>query len=143
VPPFRWRRSARTDLDATFAGMELAPLNPEFPGVVLMAVLLSVKRLENFEVYDRQGNKLGAIDDLMLDVDAAKVRYAVLAAKFGIASSARTFAVPLRALRLDTENECFVLDVDRDRLESADGFDAAAPPVQPDPLFAQAAQARG
>jgi sporulation protein YlmC with PRC-barrel domain len=108
-----------------------------------MAVLLSVQRLENFEVYDRQGNKLGVIDDLMLDVDAAKVRYAVLAAKSGIASATKTFAVPLKALRLDTENECFVLDVDRDRLANADGFDAAAPPVQPDPLFAEAADARG
>jgi sporulation protein YlmC with PRC-barrel domain len=107
-----------------------------------MAVLLSVQRLENFEVYDPQGNKLGVIDDLMLDVDAAKVRYAVLAAKSGIASS-KTFAVPLKALRLDTENECFILDVDRDRLDHADGFDAAAPPAQPDPLFARAAESRG
>jgi sporulation protein YlmC with PRC-barrel domain len=108
-----------------------------------MAVLLSVQRLEDFEVYDPQGNRLGVIDDLMLDVDAAKVRYAVLAAKFGIASRSKTFAVPLEALHLDTENECFVLDVDRDRLEHADGFDAAAPPPQPDPLFAQATKARG
>jgi sporulation protein YlmC with PRC-barrel domain len=129
-------------LEATFAGIELAPLIPTLPGVVLMAVLLSVQRLENYEVYDRQGNKLGVIDDLMLDVDAAKVRYAVLAAKSGLAST-KTFAVPLKALVLDTENECFVLDVDRDRLARADGFDAAAPPVQPDPLFAQAANARG
>jgi sporulation protein YlmC with PRC-barrel domain len=127
--------------DAAITGMELAPLIPASSGVVLMAVLLSVQRLETFEVYDRQGNKLGVIDDLMLDVDAAKVRYAVLAAKSGVAST-KTFAVPLKALRLDTENECFVLDVDRDRLERADGFDAAAPPVQPDPLFAQAADAR-
>ena len=104
-----------------------------------MAVLLSVQRLENFEVYDRQGNKLGVIDDLMLDVDAAKVRYAVLAAKSGIGSPRKTFAVPLAALHLDTENECFVLDVDGEQLAHADGFDAAAPPPQPDPLFAQSA----
>jgi sporulation protein YlmC with PRC-barrel domain len=107
-----------------------------------MAVLLSVQRLENFEVYDRQGNKLGVIDDLMLDVDAAKVRYAVLAAKSGIGSG-KAFAVPLSALHLDTENECFVLDVDQDRLAQAEGFDAATPPPQPDPLFAQTPEARG
>jgi sporulation protein YlmC with PRC-barrel domain len=107
-----------------------------------MAVLLSVQRLEDFEVYDRLGNKLGVIDDLMLDVDAAKVRYAVLAAKSGIGAASKTFAVPLSALHLDTENECFVLDVERDRLASAEGFDAATPPPQPDPLFARAADAR-
>jgi sporulation protein YlmC with PRC-barrel domain len=98
----------------------------------MSAILLSVKRLANYEVYDRQGDKLGVLDDLMLDDDCAKVRYAVLACKsFG--HSKKLFAVPLAALRLDTENECFMLDVDRETLSQSPGFDSDSPPAAPDP----------
>jgi sporulation protein YlmC with PRC-barrel domain len=103
----------------------------------MSAILLSVQGLAKYEVYDRQGNKLGAIDDLMLDIDGAKVRYAVLASKSSFGLSKKSFAVPLTALKLDTENECFVLDVDRETLDQQPGFEPDSPPESPDPLFAR------
>ena len=104
----------------------------------MSAVLLSLKDLAHYEVYDRRGDKLGVIEDLMLDVDAAKVRYAVLASKSSLGLSKKTFAVPLAALKLDTENECFMLDVERAALDRAPGFRQESPPDVPDPLFAAA-----
>jgi sporulation protein YlmC with PRC-barrel domain len=103
----------------------------------MSAILLSVQNLEKYEVYERQGNKLGVIRDLMLDVDAAKVRYAVLETKSPLGLHKKSFAVPLSALKLDTENECFMLDVERSALEQSPGFDPSSPPEQPDHLFAQ------
>jgi sporulation protein YlmC with PRC-barrel domain len=103
----------------------------------MSAILLSVKRLGHYEVYDRLGNKLGAIRDLMLDVDGAKVRYAVLESKSSLGLSKKSFAVPLTALTLDTENECFVLDVTREALAGSAGFDTDSPPASSDPLFAK------
>jgi hypothetical protein len=35
----------------------------------------------------------------------------------------KLFAVPPEALELDTDAKCFVLDVDKKKLESAPGFD--------------------
>jgi hypothetical protein len=35
----------------------------------------------------------------------------------------KLFAIPWMALHLDTERKCFVLDVSREQLESAPGFD--------------------
>jgi sporulation protein YlmC with PRC-barrel domain len=102
----------------------------------MSAILLSVQGLARYEVYDHQGNKLGVIRDLMLDVDAAKVRYAVLETKSSLGLHKKSSAVPLAALKLDTENECFMLDVDRSALEQSPGFDPDSPPEQPDPLFA-------
>ncbi len=102
----------------------------------MSAILLSFQRLGQYEVYDRRGDKLGVIDDLMLDIDGAKVRYAVLASKSSLGLSKKSFAVPLAALHLDTENECFVLDVDRDALAQSPGFDESTPPALPDPIFA-------
>jgi sporulation protein YlmC with PRC-barrel domain len=104
----------------------------------MSAILLSVQGLAKYEVYDCRGDKLGVIDDLMLDLDGATVRYAVLASRSSLGLSKKSFAVPLTALKLDTENECFVLDVDRSALDHEPGFDAESPPEFPDPLFARA-----
>jgi sporulation protein YlmC with PRC-barrel domain len=100
-----------------------------------MATLLSVRRLHGSEVYDRRGDKLGVIDDVMLDFDDSAVRYAVLSFSTPLLSATKHFAVPITALHLDTENECFVLDAEKDRLDSAQGFDLDNPPAAPDALF--------
>jgi len=42
------------------------------------AILLFVRKLKDNEIYDRQGDKLGAIDDVMLAEDISCVRYVVL-----------------------------------------------------------------
>jgi hypothetical protein len=114
--------------------MEVAPyaivLQPE---KVMSTTLLSMRQMKDYEVYDVEGRKLGKIDDVMLDERVARVRYAVLACDAGLHK--KRFAVPLLALRLDTENECFVIGVGRESLERAKGFDAASPPTDPDPLF--------
>ena len=49
----------------------------------------------------------------------------------------RTDAVPGDALALDTENKRFVLDVEKDRLASAPGFDKDKWPNMADPKWAE------
>lgn len=99
------------------------------------ATLLFVRRLKNNEIYDRQGNKLGAIQDVMLADDISRVRYVVLGFSESLTAHKKSFAVPVEQLTLDTENECFVLDVPKARLAQADGFDPERPPPHADPLF--------
>jgi len=100
-------------------------------------ILLSVRDLRNYEVYDPEGDKLGVLEDFVIDLTDSSVRYAILATSTLGAVNKKVFAVPLAALTLDTENECFILDIDQERLESAEGFDAKTTPEQPDPLFAK------
>jgi sporulation protein YlmC with PRC-barrel domain len=104
----------------------------------MATILLSVQQLKSFEVYDRRGEKLGVFSDVMLDIGDAKARYAVLDPTSMPDAADKKFAVPLPALRLDTENECFVLDVDRDSLARSEGFSEDSPPDVPDPQFAPA-----
>ena len=103
-----------------------------------MATLLSLRELKETEIYDREGNKLGAIDDLMLDMDESCVAYVVLLFGTRLGTPNKRFAVPVGALTLDTENECFVIDIDKADLAQADGYDPAAPPTTADPRFAEA-----
>jgi hypothetical protein len=67
------------------------------------------------------------------------VQYAVLAFSTPLGHATKHFAVPVTALALDSENECFVISASKERLDGAEGFDPDAPPEAPDSLFSDRA----
>src|SRR3546814_8818983 len=70
-----------------------------------------------------QDEELGDIKEIMLDVPNGRIAYAVLSFGGFLGMGNKLFAVPWEALKLDTENECFVLNAEKERLENAPGFD--------------------
>lgn len=86
-------------------------------------MLLSASTITGDEVCNMQDEKLGKIQDLMLDITEGKIRYAVLASGGFLGMGDRLFAVPWKALKQDKENKRFMLDVDVERLKNAPGFD--------------------
>ena len=98
-------------------------------------MLQSIADLKRYPVYNRRGDKLGAIDDVILDADDWSVRYAVL--RYEEAGEPhKLLGVALDALSLDSENECLVVAVDDDSIASrATASIGTAPPAHPDPLF--------
>lgn len=87
-------------------------------------------------VVNNQGLSLGDIKEIMLDMRSGQVAYAVLAFGGFFGLGEKLFAVPWQAMRLDTDNKCFVLDVDKERLKSAPGFNAHAWPDMTDVTWA-------
>ena len=75
---------------------------------------------------------LGDIKEIMLDMQTGQVAYAVLAFGGFLGMGEKLFAVPWQALHLDTVNKRFVLNVDKERLKSAPGFDKDAWPDMAD-----------
>jgi hypothetical protein len=75
------------------------------------------------DVVNAGGEALGRIAHIVLDVSQGKVAYAVLAhgGVFGIGE--KLFAVPWSAFVPDAERGCFVLDIQKERLEKARGVD--------------------
>ena len=71
----------------------------------------------------------------MLDVRNGQIAYAVLSFGGFLGIGDKLFAVPWSALTLDTDNECFVLDVSKDRLKDAPGFDKDHWPSMADPTW--------
>jgi sporulation protein YlmC with PRC-barrel domain len=86
-------------------------------------VLLSASSISGDDVYNVKDEKLGAVKDLMLDVDSGTIRYAVLSFGGFLGLGDKLFAVPWKALKLDTAKKRFVLDVETERLKNAPGFD--------------------
>jgi len=85
--------------------------------------VMGASTLGGDDVLNRQGEKLGTIEEIMLDVPTGRIAYAVLSAGGFLGIGDKLFAIPWRSLTLDPENKCFVVDVAKERLEQAPGFD--------------------
>jgi sporulation protein YlmC with PRC-barrel domain len=97
-------------------------------------MLQSIADLKRYPVYNDTGDRIGAIDDVILDADDWSVRYAVL--RYEVAGEPhKLLGVALDALTLDSENECLVVAADDKLLRRAPGFARETPPARPEPLF--------
>ena len=97
---------------------------------------MSTSSLTGNEVYNLQDEDLGDVKDFMLDMRTGRVAYAVLSFGGFLGMGEKLFAVPWSALTLDTENKRFTLNVTKERLESAPGFDKDNWPNMADPVWA-------
>ncbi len=85
--------------------------------------LMGADTLIGNDVYNSEDEDLGDIKEIMLDMHTGKVAYAVLSFGGFLGMGEKLFAVPWQALKLDTVEKRFVLDVDKERLKTAPGFD--------------------
>lgn len=85
--------------------------------------LMGAHTLIGDNVYNIEGEKLGRIEEIMLNVHESKISYAVLSFGGFLGLGDKLFAVPWRALTLDTLNKQFVLNIEKDILKNAPGFD--------------------
>lgn len=93
--------------------------NADGPGPEVM----SASTLDGDKVVNSTGENLGKIEDIMLDVTSGRIAYAVLSFGGFLGMGDKLFAIPWSALTLDTDEKRFVLDVPKERLENAPGFD--------------------
>jgi len=93
--------------------------NRSGPGPEVMAA----DTLEGDRVVNHLGEDLGKVRDIMIDVPSGRVAYAVLSSGGLLGVGDKLFAIPWAALTLDADRKCFVLNVDKQRLRDAPGFD--------------------
>ena len=85
--------------------------------------VMGASTLTGDKVVNAAGEDLGKIDEIMLDTPTGRVAYAVLSFGGFLGMGDKLFAIPWDQLSLDENNEHFVLNVDRAKLEQAPGFD--------------------
>lgn len=85
--------------------------------------MMGANTLIGNDVYNHNAEDLGDIKEIMLDLRNGTVAYAVLSFGGFLGMGEKLFAVPWNALTLDTQNKRFVLNVEKDRLKNAPGFD--------------------
>jgi sporulation protein YlmC with PRC-barrel domain len=86
-------------------------------------------------VENLQGENLGKIEDLVIDVDSGRIGYAVLSFGGFMGMGDKLFAVPWASLTYNTEKQKFMMDAHKDRLKNAPGFDKNDWPKTPNGLW--------
>ena len=81
--------------------------------------IISSDKVEGTKVYNPAGEKLGSIDDLMIDKRSGEVRYAVL--EFGgfLGMGTDRYPLPWETLKYDTDKGGYVVPLDKARLKNA------------------------
>jgi len=99
--------------------------------------VMDAATLDGDKVVNSAGEDIGKIEAIMLDVAAGRIAYAVLSfgGFFGIGT--KLFAIPWSALTLDAVENRFLLDISKERLESAPGFDEDHWPAMADRRWAK------
>ena len=83
------------------------------------ADLISSEKVEGTAVMNRQGEKVGSIESVMIEKRSGKVAYAVMSFGGFLGIGNEHHPVPWNAMVYDTRLGGYVIDADRARLEGA------------------------
>ncbi|MFM0571263.1 PRC-barrel domain-containing protein [Paraburkholderia caledonica] len=105
----------------------------EGPGPDVMAAAT----LDGTKVMSSDGEHVGKISDIMLDVRNGRIAYAVLSEGGFLGMGANLHAIPWSALTLDTDQKCFFVDITAQRLKDDPGFDPDHWPAMADSTWGE------
>jgi len=88
----------------------------------------SARRFIGKNVYDVTGDRIGEVDDLIVDMQSACAKYAIVGVGGFLGMGERHYIVPTQAISMNTDTGALMLNVDRGRLANAPTFDRDNPP---------------
>jgi len=104
----------------------------EGPGPYVMAA----STLDGDKVMSSDGEDVGKIKEIMLDVYTGRIAYAVMSSGGFLGIGDKLLAIPWSALTLDTDRKCFLLSVSSETVRNAPGFDKDHWPAMADAAWA-------
>ncbi|MGY4827201.1 PRC-barrel domain-containing protein [Sphaerotilaceae bacterium SBD11-9] len=89
---------------------------------------ISSNKVEGTPVYNPNGDKLGSIDDIVIDKRSGHVRYAAL--EFGgfLGMGTDRYPLPWDMLTYDTNLDGYVVPLQKEQLEQAPHYERSAAP---------------
>ncbi len=99
--------------------------------------LIASDKVEGTAVYNRQGERLGSIYNLMVDKRSGQVEYAVMSFGGFIGIGDSYHPLPWKALKYDTNQSGYVVDLDKSRLQGAPSYAASETPDWRDPSYSR------
>lgn len=86
--------------------------------------LMGTDTLIGDHVHNLQDEHLGTVKEIMLDMQTGMVAYVVMASGGVLTIGEKLFAVPWESLTLDPDNKRFTMNITKERIDNAPGFDA-------------------
>lgn len=84
---------------------------------------LSASTITGDDVRNPNGDQLGHIEEIVIDLEDGRVNYAVLSSGGFLGLGDKLFAIPWDMISVDTEKKEVVIDLSKEALENAPGFD--------------------
>jgi sporulation protein YlmC with PRC-barrel domain len=84
--------------------------------------VISADKVEGTTVYNTKGEKLGSIEEVMIDKLSGKVAYAVLSFGGFLGIGDRHHPLPWQVLKYDTNQGGYVINLDKKTLEGAPSY---------------------
>jgi sporulation protein YlmC with PRC-barrel domain len=97
--------------------------------------LIAASQVNGTNVYNRAGEKLGSIYDVMLEKRSGKAEYAVMSFGGFLGIGDRYHPLPWNTLTYDPAQGGYVVDLDRNRLEGAPSYAANETGLWDDPAY--------
>ena len=90
--------------------------------------LISSDKVDGTDVYNRNGDHLGTVHDVMIDKRSGQVEYAIMSFGGFLGIGESYHPLPWRTLSYDTKLGGYVVDVDRTRLDMAPRYTSSSLP---------------
>ncbi|MCK8787580.1 PRC-barrel domain-containing protein [Roseomonas sp. NAR14] len=84
--------------------------------------LIAAEKVNGTAVYDRRGERVGTIEDLMIDKRSGQVAYAILSFGGFLGIGEKHHPLPWSVLEYDTAQGGYVVDIDPSVLEGAPAY---------------------
>ena len=99
--------------------------------------LIAASKVNGTSVYNRTGDKLGNVYDVMIDKNTGRTDYAIM--NFGgfLGIGEKYHLLPWQSLTYDEVQGGYVVDVDRSRLEGAPSYSTTEQDMWRDPSYGQ------
>jgi sporulation protein YlmC with PRC-barrel domain len=85
--------------------------------------VVKASQITGVKVKNTDGEKLGEINEMVIDKLTGKINYLVLDFNGILEFGNKFFAVPWSLFHYDPNDECFLLKVSKEKLKDAPGFD--------------------
>lgn len=109
--------------ETTYKADNATGINHEGPTANTPVERLTATSILGDRVESTQGEDLGKIDNLMINLGSGEIEYAVVEFGSFLGIGGKLFAVPFKELRVDAERRIFVLSRDKEYLRQSPGFD--------------------
>lgn len=96
---------------------------------------IAASRVNGTAVYNRSGEHLGSIEDVIIGKRDGKVKYAIMSFGGFLGIGEEYHPLPWAALDYETSAGGYVVDLDRSKLEGAPRYAASEEPDWSDPTY--------
>ena len=90
---------------------------------ITSGTLIAAEKVKGTDVYNRAGEKLGSVEDIMIDKVSGRAIYAVMSFGGFLGMGEKHHPLPWATLKYDAQKGGYVVNLDKKQLEGAPNYD--------------------